>query len=440
MFVGCASNTPPLSSSLVFCVKQAALRASIVAMSMLVLPIASGQVSLTTAQIAKRVAPSVVVIQGKTNSGEVVGSGFIIARDGKVVTNLHVIRDLKTASAQLANGEIFDSISVLAIDERRDLAILQVAGVNLPALDLGNSDSLMVGEPVVAVGSPRGLEGTVTAGILSSVRKGDGFTLLQTDAAVNPGNSGGPLVNRKGQAIGVISFKLSSAEGLNFAIPISYVRGLLNNLHEPMSLERLQSSLNATAYQQSSGASLKETLDWLKEKLPLAANHYVLQNLDMTDFTYQYGHTVEHTIRTLPIRFDSCTIIFERTIDRVWEKMPNTRDTDTTRYTVPLGDLSGVEVSNDVKEIKNNYENCLAQSRTSHCTALIGLTFWWVSLNTKSDVILEETHGYWGNTSRPTTNATKHSADIHFFDESLAKRVSDAFKHAADLCRGTEPF
>src|SRR5580692_8310281 len=119
---------------------------------------------LTTAQVAKRVSPSVVVIQGTTDSGDVLGSGFIISKDGKIVTNLHVIRDMKTASVQLASGEIFDSISVLATDERRDLAIIHVAGFDLAALDLGNSNSVAVGEPMVVVGSPRGLEGTVTAG------------------------------------------------------------------------------------------------------------------------------------------------------------------------------------------------------------------------------------------------------------------------------------
>jgi serine protease Do len=181
-----------------------------------------GQVVLTTAQIAKRVSPSVVVIQGKTASGNVLGSGFVVSKDGKIVTNLHVIRDLTTVTVQLANGELFDSVSVLGTDERRDLAVLQIAGFNLPVMDLGNSDLVTVGEPLVIVGSPRGLEGTVTAGILSSVRDtGDGFKVLQTDAAVNPGNSGGPLVNPKGQAIGVVSFKLLSAEGLNFAIPIN---------------------------------------------------------------------------------------------------------------------------------------------------------------------------------------------------------------------------
>src|ERR1700687_2837624 len=98
------------------------------AVALFIAPIAVGQISLSTAQIAKRVSPSVVVIQGKTDSGDVLGSGFIVSKDGKIVTNLHVIRDMKTASVQMANGEIFDAVSVLATDERRDLAIVKVAG------------------------------------------------------------------------------------------------------------------------------------------------------------------------------------------------------------------------------------------------------------------------------------------------------------------------
>jgi serine protease Do len=243
--------------------------------SLSILPIAFGQNALTTAQIAKKVSPSVVVIEGKTDSGDLLGSGFIVSKDGKIVTNLHVIRDLRGASVRLANGEIFDSISIVATDARRDLAIVHVAGFDLPALDLANSNSVMAGEPVVIVGSPRGLQGTVTAGILSGIRdSGDGFKVLQTDAAVNPGNSGGPLVNTKGQAIGVVSFKLRSSEGLNFAVPINYVSGLLNELHEPISLDEMRARLSAKST--AGGPSLNETLDWLKEKIPLAANHFVI--------------------------------------------------------------------------------------------------------------------------------------------------------------------
>ena len=201
--------------------------------SVLIVPVAFGQVSLTIAQIAKRVSPSVVVIEGKTDSGDdVLGSGFVVSKDGKIVTNLHVIKDMKTASVHIPSrplsggwsidGRAFDSVFVVATDELRDLAIVKIAGSDLPVLELGNSDALTVGEPAVIVGSPRGLEGTVTAGVLSSVRdSGEGFKVLQTDAAVNPGNSGGPLVNSKGQVVGVVSFKLRSAEGLNFAIPIN---------------------------------------------------------------------------------------------------------------------------------------------------------------------------------------------------------------------------
>src|SRR5580700_2203508 len=187
-------------------------------LSFLILPFVFGQTSLTTAQIAKRISPSVVVIEGKAASGDVLGSGFIISKDGEIVTNLHVIRDMQNAKVQLANGEVFDSAYVLATDERRDLAIVQIAGFNLPISEMGDSDTLAVGESLVAVGNPHGLEGSVTAGILSAVRdSGEGFKVLQTDAAVNSGNSGGPLVNGRGQVIGVVSFKLHSAEGLNFA-------------------------------------------------------------------------------------------------------------------------------------------------------------------------------------------------------------------------------
>lgn len=412
------------------------------AISLLIVPNIFGQVSLTTAQIAKRVSPSVVVIRGKTDSGEVLGSGFIISKDGKIVTNLHVIRDVKAATVQLADGEVFDSMSVLGTDERRDLAVVHigripplppgftldderrgVGGFNLAPLEFGNSNSLTVGEPVVIVGSPRGLEGTVTAGILSSVRdSGEGFKVLQTDAAVNPGNSGGPLVNSKGQAIGVISFKLRSAEGLNFAIPITYVKALLNDLHEPMSFEQMRRSLSAsvTSGRQGSGPSLKETLDWLKEKVPLAANHYIVE-LSGSPWESLMGRTKDVTLRTAATRFESCIIIFESTEVDVWEKYPRTPDVSTTRYTVPLGALTGGTV------IKDNVT--LSDSKQ--------LETWSLLLHATSKVILRETHEGLKNT---TKSESQNWVGMIFYEESIARRVLEAFTHAADLCRGKEPF
>ena len=199
--------------------------------------------SSDTASIAAKVSPAVVLIKGASGDGTVQGSGLIVSPDGKIATNLHVVRDLKTAGVQLASGEIFDSFSVLAFDERSDLAILRIAGFDLPTIELGNSNDVKTGERVVAIGSPLGLQGTVTAGVVSAIRDdpfGSGAKVIQTDASVNPGNSGGPLLNDRGQAIGVVTFNVKrggQGEGLNFAMPINYVRGMLDNLQKPISLQ-----------------------------------------------------------------------------------------------------------------------------------------------------------------------------------------------------------
>ncbi|MGO9230633.1 MAG: S1C family serine protease [Bryobacteraceae bacterium] len=387
-----------------------------IAVFLLIAPVVFGQITLTPVQIAKKVPPSVVVIQGKTDTGDVLGSGFIVSKDGKIVTNFHVIKDMKTASVRLANGEVFDSVSVLATDERRDLAVVQIAGVDLSPLELGDSDALTVGEPVVVVGTPQGFEDTVTAGILSSVRDtGEGFTVLQTDAAVNPGSSGGPLVNNKAQAIGVISFRLKASEGLNFAIPIKYVRGLLNSLHAPMPLGQARGSLGDN--EQKTGPSLKETLEWLKEKLPLAARHY---SYTLPDSPFAAGGTTDVALRTIPVAFESCTVSFDFTDTRRSEKYPAYPRSQTTRQTIPLGALTGGSVK---KDNLNKVDNTIEAS--------------WVFLNTGSQVVLSESRDSLHDSPE---NDSKDYAFLVFFDESVAQRVLGAFKHAADLCRGKEAF
>jgi S1-C subfamily serine protease len=391
-------------------------------------PIIFGQVSLTTAQIARKVSPSVVVIQGKTESGDVLGSGFIVSKDGKIVTNLHVIRDMKTASVQLANREIFDSVSVLAVDERRDLAIVKVAGFDLPVLALGNSDALTVGEAVVIVGSPRGLEGTVTAGILSSIRdSGDGFKVLQTDAAVNPGNSGGPLLNNKGQPIGVVSFKLRSAEGLNFAIPISYVRGLLNALQGPMSLEQMRRSLGGQApSEQRSGPSLKETLDWLKEKIPLGVVQYV-RSLNGRNVIQSV--TLQATVWSL----DSCTAIIGEVETTATSPGAGNQEADIfvskERNTVPMGLLT----SWSVEQRENTAET------TNIVTFISGERMGYrLFLSSNSKDILRDLS--FSSSQIPSKVFATERLNITFSDEVLARRIADAFQHAADLCRKKEAF
>jgi S1-C subfamily serine protease len=211
--------------------------------------VSSAQQPIDSAAIVTKVSPAVVLIKGESSTGTILGSGLIVSKDGKIVTNLHVIRELKNAGVQLASGEIFDAPSVLAFDDRKDLAIIKIAGFDLPVIELGNSNEVRSGEPVVVIGSPRGLQGTVTTGVVSAIRddpSGAGFKLIQTDAAINPGNSGGPLLNGRGPAIGIVTAKLRGSEGLNFAVPINYVRGMLDNLQKPMNLDDLRTSLAST--------------------------------------------------------------------------------------------------------------------------------------------------------------------------------------------------
>lgn len=193
-------------------------------------------------QVVEQVLPAVVTISGQSEDGEIVGSGFLVDSSGRIVTSLHVLKSLKTIKVKLANGEIYDSAKVRAYDERRDLAVIQVPGFALPTCRLGNSNDLKQGEPVLLVGAGSGLQGSVTSGIVSAIRDlPEGFKVIQTDAAANPGNSGGPLFNTRAEAIGVLGFKLKGSEGQNFAVPINYARGLLENATADLDLAALRS-------------------------------------------------------------------------------------------------------------------------------------------------------------------------------------------------------
>lgn len=219
-----------------------------VVLSCLPVPHAQAQ-TLDSVEITKNLSPAVVLVKGTTEKGDVVGSGFIVSEDGKIVTNLHVIRDLRTGAVRLSSGSEFSSFSVLAFDSQKDLALVKVAGTGLPSVRLGNSDKAQVGEPVLIIGNPLGLQGSVTTGVLSAIRDepfGGGFKILQTDAAVNPGNSGGPVVNRKQEVVGVVVFRVVGGENLNFAVPINYLRPLLDRGTVALSLDEMRTRLDKT--------------------------------------------------------------------------------------------------------------------------------------------------------------------------------------------------
>jgi len=200
----------------------------------------------SVADIAQRVLPSVVSISARSSSGGGTGTGFVIDSKGFILTNNHVIADAATdggdIEVQLNDGTTLNA-TIIGRDSSYDLAVLKVNRTGLTALAFGDSDQVAVGDSVIAIGSPLGLSGTVTLGIVSAKDRavtagesqGDNsyINAIQTDAAINPGNSGGPLVNSAGAVIGVnsaiatlgSSFSSQSGSiGLGFAIPINQAR------------------------------------------------------------------------------------------------------------------------------------------------------------------------------------------------------------------------
>ena len=156
-----------------------------------------------------------------------VGSGFIISPDGLILTNAHVVRDASEVTVKMTDRREYRA-KVLGSDPKTDVAVLKIEGKNLPVVPLGRAKDLKVGEWVLAIGSPYGLESTVTAGVVSAKGRSLGpedsyVPFIQTDVAVNPGNSGGPLFNTRGEVIGInaqIYSQTGGYQGLSFAIPI----------------------------------------------------------------------------------------------------------------------------------------------------------------------------------------------------------------------------
>ncbi|MDF3292754.1 S1C family serine protease [Streptomyces silvisoli] len=242
--------------------------------------------------VASAVSPSIVEITANTGSGQSIGSGVVLGSDGTILTNNHVIAGADTVKVNFTNGKSA-SAKVIATDASKDLAVIKAQGVSgLPTATLGNSDSLAVGDQVVAIGSPEGLSNTVTSGVVSALNRdvtvpveggdssggdsgnGNGFggwgrgggqqwpfefgggqyngqvggntttyKAIQTDAPLNPGNSGGALINLSGQVVAINSAMYSPSSGsgssssdagsigLGFAIPINTVKSFLNSNH-----------------------------------------------------------------------------------------------------------------------------------------------------------------------------------------------------------------
>ena len=178
----------------------------------------------------------------QTRRDKSLGSGFLISKDGYIVTNDHVVRDAESIQVKLSNDKVYDA-KVVGGDQKTDIAVIKINAPDLPAAVLGDSDKLEAGQWAIAIGNPFGLDRTMTVGVISATgRSNMGIetyeNFIQTDASINPGNSGGPLLNVYGEVIGINTAIVAAGQGIGFAIPINMAKPIFSQLIQKGNVSR----------------------------------------------------------------------------------------------------------------------------------------------------------------------------------------------------------
>lgn len=264
--------------------------------------------ALTAQEIYRLVNPSVVTVMASLgdDTGVSVGTGVVFTSDGYIVTNYHVVEGGRECIVALDVGYTYPA-KYVAGDEENDLAVLKIDERDLPAAEFGDSDLLSVGDKVYAIGNPLGVElrGTLTDGIVSAINRDvevDGriMTLIQTNAALNSGNSGGPLINEYGQVVGINVIKMSSSysniEGLGFAIPSSSMDRLVDDLLEYGAVQP-EVVLGVTVYQ--IGVQLEEDLWGLEVKVVTPGTAADKAGIQVGDYVISAGGEALYTSQDL---------------------------------------------------------------------------------------------------------------------------------------------
>jgi len=203
------------------------IKSLILIIGILIISINSLAQILTIPDIVTKYGKSVVLIASYNEKEETIslGSGFIVSPSGVIVTNYHVIKDSFPVLVKMINGSIYKDLYVIDINEELDYTVLKIEGSGLPTVKLGNSDNIKIGEQVVVIGNPKGLENSVSDGLISGIRNFTGkFNMYQISAPISPGSSGSPVFNRKGEVIGIATASIWEGQNLNFAIPINYIK------------------------------------------------------------------------------------------------------------------------------------------------------------------------------------------------------------------------
>jgi hypothetical protein len=291
-------------------------------------------------QIAQNAFPSVVLlVMEDANSQPVsLGSGFFV-KDDIVATNLHMIEGAARGCAKIVGHKPkYEIAGIVGIDTQRDLAPLKITGVKAPSLTFGDINQVAVGDEVYAIGSPQGLEGTFSQGIVSSIRQVGSDILFQITAPISPGSSSGPVLNAQGKVVGIAVATFKGGQNLNFAIPASYL-GVLLSVMKPV----VPLSAKATAKQRKSilddlgGRSIEGViggqLTWGSYTVPVGY--------------YTYSFSLRNQLKQ-PIKDVYCLVIF-------YDRSDNPIDIDVVRYSqvIPAGLARRVEskVHGSVQEL-----------------------------------------------------------------------------------------
>ncbi len=252
-------------------------------------------------EVAKKVLSPVVLLVMQDAKGQPVslGSGFFVRAD-VVATNLHVIAGSGGGSAKIVGRRSSLGVAgLVGIEARRDLALLKLTGANAPALKVGDDSKMAVGDEVFVAGNPEGLEGTLSQGIVSGIRRVEGDRLLQITAPISPDSSGGPVLNAAGEVIGVAVATYREGQNLNFAVPSGYLRSLLADMKPLTALTETTASRNRPSITSSAGA--------LSEDAVVAVN-FRWSREDLKELPY-YVFTLRNKLRE-PVTSISYVIIF----------------------------------------------------------------------------------------------------------------------------------
>ena len=382
----------------------------------------------TPATVFRQTRSSVVLIVGAGRDEIAQGSGFIIAKD-RVVTNFHVIEGLSEAYARFADGHTESVQGVVTADKGQDIAVLEVPTSSRPSLPLGDDLALREGDPVLALGAPRGLELTLTNGIVSAFRTSEGQFLIQNTAPIAPGSSGGPLLNSSGQVIGITSMQLTNTPGVYFSIGISQVRTLLKaagTSSQPFTQWVSGKSVGASP-------SLAETFAWIKGKIETNAGGKFRRDCPI----HNGCMTEVSDVRLRQSSNDECVFLLERkwkTFDSVGLGGPGCQSINEydESETLPMYDLKEATGAYfyeaaipavDLKFEGNKLLMHVASSEfTKGCIDSSSNLFSTDNGVVKNDFALLEIYQI------PTED-----------NEGLAERLADAFKHTAELCVGKKP-